>query len=53
MANWADFFYGVCAGSALTILGMTATTYAVWHALLSSIVGHARKPERGEGPWDG
>ena len=51
MANWADFFYGVCAGSGVTILGMTAATYAVWHALLASISGHARP--RGEGPWDG
>jgi hypothetical protein len=43
VANWSDFFWGVCAGSALTIIGMSAATYAVWHALLNSIVGRQRR----------
>jgi H+/Cl- antiporter ClcA len=49
MVSWSDFFWGMCAGSALTILGMTAATYAVWHALLTSIVHHTET----KGPWSG
>ena len=54
MANWADFFYGIVAGSSMTIIGMCAATYAIWLAFVAGISGHARKAAetQGEGPWD-
>jgi hypothetical protein len=47
--SWDDFFFGVVAGSALTICGMTAAVYAVWRAFLMSIVHHTET----KGPWSG
>ena len=37
------FIVGVLVGSGVTILGMTAATYAIWRAFLMSIVD----PHRG------
>ena len=51
MADWSEFFYGVVAGSAVTIISMCAAVYAVWYALLAAASGYARPQQKG--PWGG
>ena len=53
MADWSEFFYGVVAGSAVTIIGMSAATYVIWLAFVAGISGHAHPPVSGDGPWNG